>query len=106
MSKSKPVKKVVVTTSKPDPTPAQSSRSRTSTSAYVGQAMIFGKSNFLFMIAGVVLIIIGLALMSGGAMPSPDVWDESIIYGARRTVIAPIFILAGLVVEVYAIFKK
>jgi hypothetical protein len=55
---------------------------------------------------GVLLIALGLVLMLGGAMPSPDVWDESIIYSFRRTVLAPIFILAGLGVEIYAIFKR
>jgi hypothetical protein len=44
--------------------------------------------------------------MSGGAMPSPDVWDESIIYSPMRIVVAPILILIGLGVEVYAIFVK
>jgi hypothetical protein len=49
---------------------------------------------------------IGFVLMAGGSMPSPDVWDESIIYSSTRTVIAPIFILSGLIVQIYAIFKK
>ena len=44
--------------------------------------------------------------MVGGAMPSPDVWDENLIYGFRRTVLAPFIILVGFVIEVYAIFKK
>jgi hypothetical protein len=44
--------------------------------------------------------------MSGGNMPSPDVWDETIIYSPVRMVIAPIFILAGLIIEVFAIFRK
>jgi len=39
-------------------------------------------------------------------MPSPDVWDESLIYSTRRITIAPMFILAGLIVSVYAIFVK
>jgi hypothetical protein len=39
-------------------------------------------------------------------MPSPDVWDDSIIYSFRRTVLAPIVIIIGLVVEIFAIFKK
>ena len=55
---------------------------------------------------GLGLITLGLILMSGGGMPSPDVWDESIIYGFRRTVLAPFLILAGLIVEIFAIFKK
>jgi hypothetical protein len=39
-------------------------------------------------------------------MPSPDVWDDNIIYSFRRVTLAPILILAGLAVEVVAIFKK
>ena len=55
---------------------------------------------------GILLMLIGFVFMAGGSMPSPDVWDESIIYGFRRTVLAPILILGGLVVQIYAIFKK
>lgn len=68
-------------------------------------SLLFGRQNFLLMIAGIVLIALGLLLMSGGDMPSPEVWDESLIYGTRRTLIAPIVILAGLAVEFFAIFK-
>lgn len=69
------------------------------------EEMMFNRDNYIFMLAGVGLILLGLALMSGGKMPSPDVWDESIIYSFRRTVLAPFVILAGLGLEVYAIFK-
>ena len=69
------------------------------------EEMMFNRDNYIFMLAGIGLILLGLALMSGGKMPSPDVWDESIIYSFRRTVLAPFVILAGLGLEVYAIFK-
>ena len=68
--------------------------------------MIFKKQNFVLMGIGLVLIVLGLVLMSGGSMPTPDVWDESLIYSARRITLAPILILAGLVVEIVAIFKR
>ena len=70
------------------------------------QGMLFGKQFYIWMIGGFVLIVIGLLLMSGGHMPSDEVWDDSLIYSPRRTILAPIFIIAGLVVEVFAIFKK
>ena len=69
------------------------------------EEMMFNRENYIYMLAGVGLILVGLALMSGGKMPSPDVWDENLIYGFRRTVLAPFVILAGLGLEVYAIFK-
>jgi hypothetical protein len=44
--------------------------------------------------------------MSGGAMPSPDVWDDSIIFSKRRTLVGPFVIILGLLLEIYAIFHK
>jgi len=70
------------------------------------EELIFGKQNYIWMGIGFGLIALGMILMSGGSMPSPDVWDESIIYSYRRTVLAPFLMLVGLAVEVYAIFKK
>ena len=69
------------------------------------EELMFNRENYILMLAGVGLILLGLALMSGGKMTDPNVWDESVIYGFRRTVLAPFVILAGLGVEVYAIFK-
>lgn len=117
MSKSKPTKKVVVTTTTPTtssrttstgtnrPTPAASTRTRQTTTAPKAE-MLFGKQNYIWMAIGVGLIALGLALMAGGHMPSPDVWEADRIYSFRRITLAPLLILAGLIVEIYAIFKK
>ena len=64
------------------------------------------KRNYIFILIAIGLIFLGLLLMSGGHMPSDDVWDESIIYSFRRITLAPIVILLGLGVGVYAIFTK
>lgn len=72
----------------------------------VKNELIFGRINYLWMLGGVVLVVIGLALMTGGRMPSPEVWDDQLIYSFRRTVLAPIVILAGFVVEIFAVFKR
>ncbi|MEE9439253.1 MAG: DUF3098 domain-containing protein [Saprospiraceae bacterium] len=68
--------------------------------------LLFGRANYMYILGGIGLMALGFLLMVGGKMPSPDVWDESIIYSTRRTLIAPILILAGLVVQIFAIFKK
>lgn len=68
--------------------------------------LLFGKKNYLYLGVGIALIFVGFLLMSGGQMPSPDVWDENIIYSARRITLAPIVILAGLFVSGMAIFVK
>lgn len=60
----------------------------------------------MLMLVGLALIGLGLVLMSGGAMPDPNTWDENLIYSRRRTVMGPLVIIIGLVVEIVAIFKN
>ena len=67
---------------------------------------VFGKQTIIWVGIGLLLMIVGMLLMAGGSMPSPDVWDDSIIYSFRRITLAPIVILAGLGVITYAILKK
>lgn len=120
MSKNKPPKKkVVVTTSKKEASSgkqdnkavakkkASVSRRKTkpANQPVLDSEMIFTRKNYMFMGIGLGLIILGLVLMSGGSLP-PDQWDPNVIYSFRRTVLAPIVILAGLGVEIYAIFKR
>lgn len=67
--------------------------------------MTYGWAQYKWMLIGLGFIALGLILMSGGWMPSPDVWDESIIYSSRRLVLAPICMIIGLGLQIYAIFK-
>lgn len=115
MSKGKK-KKVVVTTentnskNKPKPTASKIAKSSSTVKSNAGQTanveMLFGRENYKWMLIGVAFILIGMLLMLGGNMPSPDVWDESLIYGFRRTVLAPLVILIGLGIEVFAILRS
>ena len=68
--------------------------------------MLFNRQNYTVMLAGLGLMLLGFLLMRGGAMPDANTWDESIIYSTTRITIAPILILLGLGVEVYAIFRR
>ena len=63
----------------------------------------FGKSNYIWMLVGAALILIGMLLMAGGKSTNPDIFNES---GFRRITLAPIVIIAGFLVEIFAIFKK
>ena len=67
---------------------------------------LFGRDNYMWMIAGIVLVALGILLMSGGKSPDPNVFKENEVYSFRRITLAPIVILVGLGIEVYAIFKK
>lgn len=60
----------------------------------------------MIVLIGVALIVAGCLAMMGGATTDPSVYPEDELYGFRRTVLAPILILAGLVTQVFAIIKK
>jgi len=67
---------------------------------------IFGKDNYRWMLIGLVVMAIGMFLMAGGKSDNPAVFDTKSVYSTTRITIAPILILAGLVIEIYAIFKQ
>lgn len=94
-------KKVVV--NKPS---ATNTNRRTTKGNVLSFPLLFNKQNYMYIAIGCGLITLGLILMLGGSMKDPNVWDESVIYSARRTVLAPFVILAGLAMQVFAIFKK
>ena len=71
-----------------------------------GTPSIFTKENYKWMLLGIVVMAIGMLLMAGGKNTDPNVFDKSKVYSATRITIAPILILAGLVIEIFAIFKK
>jgi Protein of unknown function (DUF3098) len=97
-------KKVVVsTTSKAAPT---AQRAKAPVFTPKNTMLIFGRTNYMLMLVGLALIGLGLVMMSGGAMPDPNTWDENLIYNPRRIVLGPAIILLGLVVEIVAIFKN
>lgn len=66
---------------------------------------LFGKKNYTFLIAGLVLIGLGLVLMMGGGSDDPNVFNPE-IFSTQRIVVAPTLILLGLAVEIYAIMVK
>jgi hypothetical protein len=72
----------------------------------VQHTFLFDKENYIWMVGGVALIFIGFMLMTGGKSPNPHEFNYSEIYSFRRITLAPIVVLAGFVVEVFAIMKK
>ncbi|MBL7720213.1 MAG: DUF3098 domain-containing protein [Flavipsychrobacter sp.] len=70
------------------------------------QTFLFDKSNYMWMIGGIVLILIGFMLMAGGKSPDPHQFNYDEIYSFRRITLAPIVVMLGFAVEVYAIMKK
>lgn len=69
------------------------------------QTFIFERKNYVLMLVGIALVVIGFILMTGGGSDDPEVFNPE-IFAPVRIVVAPLFIVAGLVVEVFAIMKK
>ena len=54
------------------------------------------------MLIGILFVVVGFVLMSGGGSKDPAVFNEE-IYNFRRIRLAPSMVLLGFVIEVYAI---
>ena len=68
--------------------------------------LIFDKQNYMWMAIGAGVIIISLLLMAGGKSPDPKVFDYKEVYSTRRITVAPILLMLGLIIEMYAIMRK
>ena len=66
---------------------------------------LFEKDNFMWMGIGAAVVALGMFLMAGGKNQDPNQFDYKLVYSTTRITIAPILILAGFIIEIYAIFK-
>lgn len=67
--------------------------------------MPFGRNNYLWVIIGLAFLLIGFLLMIGGGSDNPDVFNEA-IFNFRRLTLAPILVLIGFGIQIYAIMKR
>jgi len=81
-------------------------KSTSAASKEIKSYSIFEKDNYLWMLGGIIIMAIGLFLMAGGKSNDPNQFHPEQVYSTTRITIAPILILAGLVVEIFAIFRK
>jgi len=65
----------------------------------------FGKENYILILIGVGLIVLGFILMTGGGSKDPNVFNME-MFSFRRITLAPILILVGFGVQIVAIMKK
>lgn len=66
---------------------------------------LFSKENYYFMFIGLAVIILGFILMSGGKSADPNVYSNE-AFSFRRITLAPIVVLLGFAIEIYAIMRK
>jgi len=69
-------------------------------------APLFGKDNYKWMLIGAVVLALGFFLMAGGKSADPNVFNDKEVYSHTRITIAPILIIAGFIIEIFAIMKK
>lgn len=67
--------------------------------------MLFDRSKYTLLIAGLVVTALGFLLMIGGGSDDPTVFSED-IFSFRRITLAPILVLAGYGIQIFAILKK
>lgn len=67
---------------------------------------LFGKKNILYVLIGVALMLVGYLTMIGGGSEDPNVYPAEEMYGFRRTILAPILIIAGLIMQIVAILAR
>jgi len=87
-------------TSKATATKATAPREKINESAFA-----FGKENFILLFISIGLLFIGYMLMSGGKAESPEVFNPD-VFSSRRITIAPLVVMAGYALAIWAIVKK
>ena len=61
--------------------------------------------NYVLIIAGFIVILLGMVLMTGGSSDDPAVFNYD-MFSWRRITLAPILIVGGFAFEIYALLKK
>jgi hypothetical protein len=64
------------------------------------------KENYVYLVIGFIVIIIGFLLMMGGKSPDPNVFNAKELFSFRRITLAPVVVIAGFAFEIWAIMKK
>jgi hypothetical protein len=67
---------------------------------------IFDRMNYIIMVVGIVVILIGFGLMSGGGTTDVNVFPKEELYSFRRITLAPIVVMIGFAIEMFAILKR
>ena len=68
--------------------------------------MVLGRENYILIGIGLVIILIGFILMSGGKSDDPNVFKPKEVYSDTRTIVAPIVVILGFIIEIYAVFHR
>ena len=68
------------------------------------QKFAFDKTNFILLVIGMFVIIVGFLLMAGGG--SSETQFNPDIFSVRRVKVAPVVSLVGFVFMIYAVVRR
>ena len=63
------------------------------------------RRNYILLAVGFAVIILGFILMAGVGSDSPDEFNYA-MFSWRRITLAPILVIGGFVIEIFAILKR
>ena len=63
------------------------------------------RRNYLVLAAGFGIVLLGYVLMAGGGSDSPEEFNYA-MFSWRRITLAPILVIGGFAVEIYALLKR
>lgn len=67
--------------------------------------MPLGTKNYVLLLVGLAIILLGFVLMAGGGSDSPDEFNYA-MFSWRRITLAPILVIGGFIFEIVAIMKR
>ena len=67
---------------------------------------VFGSQNYILIIGGFLLTLIGFFLMIGGGSEDPTQFNGDELFSHRRITVAPILVILGYGVIIYGIMKR
>lgn len=67
--------------------------------------MPLGMKNYVLLLIGLAVILLGFVLMAGGGSDSPEEFNYA-MFSWRRITLAPILVIGGFLFEVFAIMKR
>ncbi|PKP01083.1 MAG: DUF3098 domain-containing protein [Bacteroidetes bacterium HGW-Bacteroidetes-6] len=65
----------------------------------------FARKNYMLMLIGLGVILLGYILMMGGGSDDPNVFSED-LFNFQRLTLSPLLILGGFVIEIVAILYR
>ena len=80
-------------------------QSKKTESAQEDPRMPLTRRNYILLAIGFAVILLGFVLMTGGGSDSPDQFNYA-MFSWRRITLAPILVVGGFVLEIYAILKR